>query len=290
MIGPFGTDYINFDDLSGLNFVYFDGDENSYLPGWELVEEDDVVDTEGTVVPDSEPTHWYSGDADLLNTLIGAKAYVDLANPTLTIETYWDIEDYWDFGFVQISTDGGNWESIWTSLANEYTTSDHDPSAISTAVNNLPGLTSWSVFFDDDDDGLITMDFDLTAYAGQWVYIGFRYVTDWAFTYEGWKIYSATVSGASIFENLAHIYPKAKYMVTLLEQTQLRNGKATYKVNDMFIWDRDNFGLDFAALSKKDNLILVVSPIMLEGFTDYSFRAHSFFHRCHCCYPCHYHC
>jgi hypothetical protein len=90
-VGPFGTDYIHFPDLSGLNFLFFDGDDTSLVPGWEMV--------------DGE---WYSGARDLTNALIFGAAHVDGADPTLTMTTYWDIEDYWDFGFVQVSTDNGN--------------------------------------------------------------------------------------------------------------------------------------------------------------------------------------
>jgi bacillopeptidase F (M6 metalloprotease family) len=62
------------------------------------------------------------------------------------------------------------------------------------------------------------MIFDLTAYAGQTVMIGFRYMTDWATTYEGWWINSATVGGTAL--TLAPVYPSASYQVTAVRKWQ----------------------------------------------------------------------
>jgi len=171
-LAPYSSDYIIFDDWDDNAILYFDGGEASEIPyGWEMI-----------------GGEWYSDGVDLLNTLLAGNVHVEAADPTLEITTYWDMEDYWDFGFVQVSTDGG---LTWTSMANQYTTMDHDPAAYFPIVANLPGLTSWS-------GGYVTMSFDLTAYAGMDVMLGFRYMTDWATLYEGWYISSVVVSGNSI--------------------------------------------------------------------------------------------
>jgi immune inhibitor A len=277
MIGPFATDYITFDDVNGLSFEYFAGDATSVVPGWTYIPGSQYIsinpsDLKTAVVAGG---YWYSGAANLLNTLIVAEVSVPTSDPILTIVTNYDTEDFWDYGFVQISTDGGSWDSTWTSLANSYTTSDYDPAAISTAVENLPGLTGSS-------NGQVMMTFDLSAYAGQTVHIGFRYVTDWATFYDGWYLYSADVNGVSFFDNLDSVYPTAHFMVTLLRQTPLHNGKFAYAVNDMRISNKNNMGMEYASTYGKQNLILVVSPIMMNGFTDYSFKAQSYHYRFHC--------
>ncbi len=43
---------------------------------------------------------------------------------SLTFDALWDAEEGWDFGFVQVSDDGGK---TWTSLPTADTTTDHDP-------------------------------------------------------------------------------------------------------------------------------------------------------------------
>ena len=45
-------------------------------------------------------------------------------DPTLTFATLYDTEIFWDYAFVQVSTDGGK---TYKSLANEHTTSEIDP-------------------------------------------------------------------------------------------------------------------------------------------------------------------
>jgi immune inhibitor A len=101
---------------------------------------------------------------------------VDLRNTessTLTFETYYDIERGWDYGFVQISTDGGE---TWTTLSNE-NTSDYlaaPQSAYPPIAENLPGFTG------DTSGEWVTESFDLSKYSGQKVLISFRYMTDYA--------------------------------------------------------------------------------------------------------------
>jgi hypothetical protein len=120
-----------------------------------------------------------------------------------------------------------------------------------------------------------TMTFDLTAYAGMNVLIVFHYMTDWATTYEGWWINSATVSGTAM--TLANwtppppTPPPVKFQVTLVQTLVL--GKMTLYIP----WDMKlnamNKGMGVGFASKKDVVILVVTPIMDAGTADYQFQA-----------------
>jgi len=244
-IGPYGTDYIAFENWTkpGIGFIYFDGDDVAPY-GWELTEEG----------------YWWSGAANLMNTLLVGKAYVNPADPTLVLTTYWDIEDFWDFGFVQVSTDSGQ---TWTSLANEYTTYEHDPDAHPDIIANLPGLTGWSMDW-------ITMSFDLSAYAGQNIMIGFRYMTDWAVLYAGWYIESASVSGTPL--TLTPVYPEADFQVTVVMALVI-DGKTLYIPFDMWLNDKTEKGMATGHAKAPNYTILVVSPVMHQGFVDYSFKA-----------------
>lgn len=122
----------------------------------------------------SNDTVLWGNEGDLKDN--NAIMQVDLRNtesPTLTFETYYDIEQGWDYGFVQISTDGGE---TWTSLSNA-NTSDYlaaPGSAYSPIVEKRPGFSG------DTGGEWITESFDLSEYSGQKVLISFRYMTDWA--------------------------------------------------------------------------------------------------------------
>jgi len=245
-LGPYGSDYITFENWSRPGVVYFYGDAYADVPGW-------------TMTADG----WWSGTAiDLQDASIVGSASVDPANPTLTIVTKYGIESYWDFGFVQISTDG----NTWTSLANAYTTSDHDPSAHPAIVANLPGLTDYN----PDWPSWTTMTFDLTAYAGETVQIRFRYMTDWATTYEGWWINSASVSGTPL--TLAPVPYAASYQVTAVDAIVVCEN-TIYVPLDMWLNGKTQAGSLVAFARNPCYAILVVSPTMHRGMVDYKFRA-----------------
>ncbi|MFX1415303.1 MAG: hypothetical protein ACFFC0_00765 [Promethearchaeota archaeon] len=253
-VGPYGSDYIGFENVPKwrTKWFFFNGDPWAEI-GWSLTD-----------------WGWYSGEGDLVNYLLYGNAYVDPADPTLTISTYWDIEDFWDFGFVQVSTDDG---ATWTSLENEYTTYDYDPSAHPDIVANLPGLTSWSGFIDPDNPyAKYTMSFDLSDYEGQNVMIGFRYMTDWAFTYEGWYI-DDTVEVSGLGVELAPMYPDWQFQVTLIAVQHQSNGKIKYKIEEFemnHVWEN---GYTRLTRSDYDYVYLIVSPTGYDGMADYRFGA-----------------
>jgi hypothetical protein len=245
MLAPYGSDYIKLYDFNKLGLIKFDGDDTATV-------------TEQWMWNGS---HWYSGASDERDVLIAATANVDVLDPTLEITTYWDIEDYWDFGFVQVSTDGG---MTWTSLENMYTTYTHDPAAMASIVANLPGLTGWSMAY-------VTMTFDLTAYAGQEIMVGFRFMTDWATVYEGWYITAATVSGTSILTDLAPIPPEADFLVTAVHAF-VGGPITTYVPCNMRLNDLTEEGMTFGFLKPKYTL-LIVSSVGRKGLVDYEFSA-----------------
>jgi immune inhibitor A len=248
-IGPYGSDYIKFQNWAKPGYIYFDGDDFAYLPGW-------------TMTADG----WWSGTGvDLQDTSIIGTATVSVLDPTLTIVTKYGIETLWDFGFVQVSTDNG---ATWTSLSNAYTTSSHDPSAHPDIIANLPGLTDYNPDWPD----WTTMSFDLTAYAGQTIQIRFRYMTDWGTTYEGWWINSATVSGTPLTLALAAVGYKTTFQVTVV-QALVCCGKTLYIPYDMWLTKDTNKGMSVGIAMKPSYVLLVVSPLMDQGFVDYKFQA-----------------
>ncbi|MHA1976545.1 MAG: hypothetical protein ACW98F_06315 [Candidatus Hodarchaeales archaeon] len=243
-VGPFGTDYIRMETGFGQpRLINFDGDDFN-LHGW-------TQDRDG----------WYSGETNLIDTLIYGEVEIG-SDPTLELTTYWDIEDFWDFGFVQVSTDDG---ATWTSLENEYTTYDHDPSAHPTVLANLPGLTSWSGFI--TEDGWVTMTFDLSAYSGN-VLVGFRYVTDWAELYEGWRISEVSVGGTPV--ELTAVYPEADFLVTVVT---FDVSAGTHTVTDMSLAEYWLVGVSYTSMEKPDYTVVVVSSTGTEGFADYLLKA-----------------
>ncbi len=129
----------------------------------------------------------FSGTDNNLDRTIARQVTVPAGSPTLTLDTRWSTEPGFDSGFVQISTDGGK---TWKSLGNADTTDALDPGADPTLVGNLPGFNG--------EGGWKNESFDLSAYAGKTVLLGFRYFSDANTNGEGWWIDNVSVGTTQV--------------------------------------------------------------------------------------------
>ncbi|WP_395657586.1 choice-of-anchor J domain-containing protein [Nocardioides sp.] len=130
----------------------------------------------------------YSGCGENLDRSLVRQVTVPAGGGTLSFEALWDTEEQWDYGFVQVSTDGGK---TWTSLSTEDTTSEHDPGAVGNIVSELPGFTG-------DSGEWKTETADLSAYAGKKIMLGFRYITDSGVNEGGFWVRGIDVAGTSL--------------------------------------------------------------------------------------------
>jgi hypothetical protein len=131
---------------------------------------------------------WWSGNGDQVDYKLTADLdLTDMTHAILSFDTLWKIEDGWDFGFVQVSDDGGN---NWTSVANEHTTNEAGYGAWPEAVANLPGITGESPF-----PGYGQVTYDLSAWTGEVIKLRFRYITDWGVSLDGWFIDNIRLNG-----------------------------------------------------------------------------------------------
>lgn len=88
---------------------------------------------------------------------------------TLSYQTWYDIEEDWDYVYLSASTDGQNWEIIQTPSS-----TDSDPSG-----------NSYGWGYTGKTDGWQLEEVDLSQFAGQKVQLRFEYVTDAAVNGEG---------------------------------------------------------------------------------------------------------
>lgn len=258
---PWGTDYMWIDGGTELAKFTFNGfDYTVYPTGWT---------SDGDVL--------YGGTGDLIDNWAIFEA---IGGGTLTFDTYWDIEDNWDFGFVQVSTDGGY---TWTSLANAYTTDVYDPNAHPNIIANMPGLTSWSCFV--EADCWVNMSFDLSPYSGD-ILLAFRYMTDWAFTYEGWYIDNVHVDGTLIsdgsstdpFRDLSELFPIENDFTVSFVGIKEKKKDTEYKVHTMKLSDMAEEGLFELnkVLKWSDTAVMLVTFDAPEGFTGYADYTYDF--------------
>lgn len=255
---PWGADYIWIEGDDLAKFTFNGVDYTIFDTAWT---------SDGDVL--------WGGNGDLVDNWA---IFETTGGGVLSIDTIWDLEDYWDFAFVQVSTDGGN---TWTSLEDNegYSTYDYDPNAHPTVIANLPGLTSWVADW-------VTLSYDLTAYAGQDILVAFRHVTDWATHYGGWWIDAVYMddlviydgSDASVFMDITELIPiNNDFTVTFVGIKGKSNGNQ-YKVHTMKLEDLSNTGM--LALNKvlswSDTAVMLVTFDAPEGFNGYADYTYDF--------------
>ncbi len=258
LVNSYGCDYILFDNPKGGERAgfEFDGDDTKTIPTWELIEED------GEMV-------WYSTYFDLadlpLMTNLDLTGFSLGDQITLSFDTKYLIEETWDYGFIQVSTDGG---ITWTSLANEYTVSDLANGAHPTVVANVPGLSGIQLDW-------MSMSFSLDDYAGQEIILNFRFVSDWEFAPAtwGWWVDDIAINGDIIADDQFYFQdaPLTDFLVTLV-RVDYWKGKPYYTIiYEMDLNPETNYGtvrLSAFSLGSAD-MIAIISPT--NGPADYSF-------------------
>ncbi|WP_317980425.1 immune inhibitor A domain-containing protein [Paenibacillus glycanilyticus] len=171
-----GTDFKVLKPDSKIDHLYFQG-LDFLRTNWIPVED-----------PERGKVLWSNQGDQADNFLIRELDLTGQATPELSFDTSYNIEEQWDFGVVQISEDGGK---TWTSLSNEDTRSDLVEGGYPKTAVNLPGFTGSS-------EGWKTENFDLSAYAGKKVLLGFRYLTDWGYNEAGWYLSNLRLNGTVI--------------------------------------------------------------------------------------------
>ncbi|MFI7672568.1 choice-of-anchor J domain-containing protein [Actinophytocola sp. NPDC049390] len=175
---PNGADFVPLQKADGttlrgkdLKSLSFDGAET--LPPlpleWTVVSDD----------PDSagDPVLW-SGNGNNINATAVTSVTVPQADPTLRFDAKYGAELGYDYGYVVVSTDGGE----------SYTPISGDKTVPGPQGPSLNGTT----------DGFEPHTFDLSAYAGQTILVGFQYISDGGVNEGGVKIDDITVGGTTV--------------------------------------------------------------------------------------------
>ncbi|MDQ0366781.1 immune inhibitor A domain-containing protein [Catenuloplanes indicus] len=171
---PNGADYVLLQDRNGkalkgkdLRSVQFTG--ATTLPTQPL---------EWTLVNDGGDSVLFSGNENNTDAAAVFEATVPAASPSLTFDAKYGAEAGYDYGYVSVSTDGGQ----------TYTIIPGDRTVDAPLGPGLNGTT----------DGYQPHSYDLSAYAGQSVLISIRYVSDGGVNEGGLLVDDIAVGGTLI--------------------------------------------------------------------------------------------
>ena len=92
---------------------------------------------------------------------------------TLTFDTWYDMEDGWDYGYVAASTDGG---TTWKTLTGQHTTTKN------------PVGSAYGQGYTGKSSGWVAESVDLGAYAGKKILLRFELINDDATNLTGFAV------------------------------------------------------------------------------------------------------
>jgi hypothetical protein len=129
------------------------------------------------IAPYTGTYEWYSGQGNMLERTIERTITGVPAGAVLSFRTWFNIEQDWDYGWVEASADGASWTKL-TQL-----------SALPTATSNLNGSSAWDGpgAFTGSSGGWQEARFSIGSLSGT-VHLRFRYATDDAFNEQGWYL------------------------------------------------------------------------------------------------------
>jgi hypothetical protein len=157
-VRQYGADYVEL-AITGDLAIEFSGQRSA-----RLVEAD---------AHSGEHVWWSNRGDDSDMTLTRSYDLRALTSATLQVQMWYDIEADWDYAYVEVSPDEG---ATWEILAGPSSTTDN------------PNGNSFGAAYTGSSGGWIEETFDLSAYAGQQVWVRFEYVTDDAVHRAGWLI------------------------------------------------------------------------------------------------------
>jgi immune inhibitor A len=178
-VHQYGVDYIELDEAGNVHFA-FDGSRQVLILPTTTVDTDTDPATDDSFV-------WWSNRGDDSDTILTRT--VDLTgiqSATLEYDVWYWIEEDYDYGYVEVSTDGER----WTILETEHmTTTDPHGNAYGSSYTGQS-----SNQFDANSDGWLHESVDLSDYAGREIFLRFEFITDDAVNQPGMAVDNICIS------------------------------------------------------------------------------------------------
>jgi immune inhibitor A len=176
-VSQYAADYIELEGGRGTLTVDFTGTHNVKVAPNE---------------PHSGTYQWWSNrgdDSDM--TLTHTFDLSDVDQAALEFWTWYDIEEDWDFAYVEVSDDGGQ---TWDILPGQYTTTENKS-------GNSFGHAWTGISGGGDTPQWVLEEVDLSAYAGHVISVRFEYITDDAVNHVGFLIDDIAIQTIDFFDN-----------------------------------------------------------------------------------------
>ena len=167
-IPQYAVEYVELESFEGpLRLSFYGPTENRLLQA--------EVDSRGC---------WWSNSGDSINSTLTRELDLrGLDRATLAYQIWYDVEESWDYGYMEVSGDGG---TSWDILG-----------APNTTAKNPIG-NSFGMGYTGASEGWIEESVDLSAYSGRRVLMRFQYVTDDAINGPGLCVRGVSIPEAGL--------------------------------------------------------------------------------------------
>ena len=194
---------------------------------------------------------WWSNSGDSISsTLTRLVDLTGLERATLEYRVWFEIEEDWDYGYLQVSVDSGK---RWDILETPHTTAEN------------PIGASFGVGYTGDSGGWIDESVDLTGYAGQEVQLRFQYVTDDAIDGSGLCVRGVSIPELGVSMDrygwnaegfvLTDNNVKQDYIVQVIEAGQVN------RVTQMRLDESNSGSVVIAAPAESEKLVVAVAAV-----------------------------
>lgn len=136
--------------------------------------------------PASGQYAWYSSRGDNSDfTLTRAFDLTGVASATLEYEVWFELEDFYDYGYVEVSTDAGaTWDILTTANG-----TDQNPHDLAYGFGYTGGSIDW-----------LPEALDLTPYAGAEILVRFQVLTDFSTNRDGMQVDNIAIPEIGFFD------------------------------------------------------------------------------------------
>ena len=194
---------------------------------------------------------WWSNSGDSIDSTLELR--IDLSgkpDPVLEYQIWFEIEENWDYLYVEVSTDKGE---TWL-IATTPNTSHENPIGNSFG----PGYTGSS-------GGWITESVELTEFSDKDIWVRFQYITDEALNASGACLRNLSVSGVNIAPDdgnwKAQGFVFTNNLIPQGFQVQLITTGEKLKVREMFLDASNNGTLTVQPLEDGGELVVAVGAL-----------------------------
>ena len=168
---PFGTSYETFRNPGKTFRLDFNGPASTQI------------------IPGNDEQFWFGGTESQSDHILNVDTPVT-GDDTLTFDTWYFIEQGWDYGYVEALVDG-NWVTVPVTSGGDTITTDTNPQGNNDEGNGLTGTSGGEYFVDEPE--LLKASVDLPEGTTD---VRFRYSTDAAYVDTGWFVNNVEVDGA----------------------------------------------------------------------------------------------